>query len=214
MAKRRPSAAQRMAEEDAAEPRESSPTDLAKVTQAADAMVKLDAEIEKWEALIKGATKRRRVLAQETLPALMDDVDVTSFQLKSGGAVAIKPFIRLSIPSKSAIEQQKDPIEKAALIERQKKAFAFLRASKSGDLIKSTLVVEAGRGTTDKIKAVLAVVRQQKLSHRRDRAVPPPSLKKWAKERLEAGKKVDAVAFALFHGREAQITKPKKASSK
>ena len=212
----RMSAAERdaLAEQDADESAKATTkgADLSEITQVAERMVGMDADIEELKARGKALAEERRKLATVTLPEMMKSVGnngLTEFVLDSGHGVKIKPLIDASIPSKSAIEKEKDPIKKAEMKARQKKCFAVLRAAKAGDLIKSNLVVEAGKGTTEKVKAVLKVIKAERLAWKRDQMVAPATLVKWIKERLEAGLKVDRETFKVFDGVEAKISKPK-----
>ena len=204
-----------LAEKDADESAEATTkgADLSEITQVAERMVEMDAKIQELKDEGKALAEERRTLATVTLPEMMKSVGdhgLTEFLLNSGHGVKIKPLVDASIPSKSAIEKEKDPVKKSEMMDRQKKCFQALRNRKAGDLIKSTLVISAGRGTTAQVKAVLKVIKAEKLAWKRDQMVAPATLVKWIKERLEKGLEVDTDTFKIFNGLEAKITKPKK----
>ncbi len=201
-----------VAEKDADESAEAKAADLSEITHVAEQMVNMDAEIEDLKDRGKALAEERRTLATVTLPEMMKSVGengIKTFTLDSGHGVEIKPLVAASIPSKSAINAEKDPLKKSEMEQRQKACFTALRNRKAGDLIKSTLVISAGRGTTAQVKAVLKVIKAEKLAWKRDQAVAPATLVKWIKERLAAGLAVDTETFKIFDGVEAKITKPK-----
>jgi len=180
-------------------------TELGAVADMAQRMVNLEAEIERMEELLKQKKQDLKVLAENDLPDLMQELNIRSFELNDGSKVDVKDVIQASIPSQGAIDRAKEESVRTELLLLQQQCFEWLRANGGGDLIKSAVEVQFGRDEDEAANAFTAALRDQHLNYKRATSVHPQTLNSFMKERLTEGRDVPMELFRVYTGRRANI---------
>lgn len=198
-------------EEDAAASTDSN--QLQKVVNMANAMIAKETTILNLQDQIATLQKEYDELAMEQLPDFMTNIGMKEFSLSNGNKVVIKPIIRGSIPSESAIDKERDPDARATKRDRFERALAYLEKAKAGAMIKNVVQAELGKDSKALAKKVLMTLRKLNVEANLWRGVHPQTLNSWIRERIEAGSPVDMDLFQVFCGKRAEIVQPKAAKA-
>ena len=174
------------------------------VADMAQQMFDLEKEINDLTELLKQKKQNLTKLAEQDLPDLMQELNVKDFTLNNGAKVEVQDIASGSIPSASAIQKAKGD-DKAELEVRQQQCFDWLRDTGNGDLIKSNVEVQFGKGEDQACNEFTKELQDRKLFYRRAQGVHHGRLNSFLKERLSEGKEVPHDLFRVYVGRRAKI---------
>ena len=178
--------------------------ELGAIAHLAERMSLVEDEINLHESLLKQKKQELKVLAEQDLPNLMQELNIKNFTLSNGAKVEVKDVLTASVPSQGAIDRAKDDAKQELQI-LQQQCFKWLRDNKLGDLIKSNVEVQFGRNEDDKCNEFTNELREKKLLYKRAVGVHPQTLNATLKERLSEGKDVPVEMFRVYMGRRANI---------
>ena len=117
-------------------------------------------------------------VSEYDLPDAMAAIGLTEFKLADGYKVTVGQEYYANIPSPDS----EDP----DLRERRRAAFAWLNENNHGDLIKSQIVVDAGRGEQEKAARVMRGLQAAGIPFNQTEAVHWSTLKAFVKEQMTA----------------------------
>jgi len=180
--------------------------ELGAITDMAQQMYDLQTEIIQDEESLKIKKQDLTKLAEQSLPDLMQELNIKDFTLNNGAKVKVDDIISASIPSTSAIAKASGD-DRMEMEIRQQHCFDWLRENNAGDLIKNNVEVQFGR-TEDKECDVFAKeLRDRKLFYKRAIGVHPAQLTAFIKEMLSEGKSIPHDLFKIYTGRRAKINR-------
>tara|TARA_R100000306_G_C4370131_1_gene139563 strand:- start:948 stop:1541 length:594 start_codon:yes stop_codon:yes gene_type:complete len=179
--------------------------DLGAISESVNKARKLENEIVGLEELIAQKKGELRVLAEESLPDLMQQFNIRQLTLADGTKIEVKLFISASIPSQGSIDKAKDDNQREALQLLQSQCFSWLRENGGEDLIKNNVEVRFGRDEDDACNKFTKNLQKSNVLYKRKVEVHPQSLNGFFKERLGEGKEVPMEMFRVFTGRRALI---------
>lgn len=168
---------------------------LSLVSTLASQMRELGAKIERAESELMKLKTDYQEIEVRRLPDAMADIGFTEFTLATGEKLTVGPEYHASIPAAKKTE-----------------AYAWLREHEFGDLIKSLLAVEFGKGEAE----VAEAVRQQLTEAMPERpvvlndSIHSATLKALVKEQFEAGDPLPEELFGVFIINRAKIKQPKR----
>lgn len=125
--------------------------------------------------------------------------------LKNGRKMKLKEFFSASLPSKSAIDGQKDPEKQADLEERKEKGLKWLDDNGMGDVIKNNIVAILPRGDQQIAKEIAEILEQKKVAFVREEGVHAMTLNATLKDAMKQGKNVPFETFAVMTGTVVEI---------
>ena len=175
------------------EPPETKPRDIqmSDLTQLADSLVSIDDEIKQSEIDLSTLKSKRKTIAEEHLPQLMEQAGISTLTLADGKKIAIQDFVDARI---------KDPTV----------AFEWLRETNNESIIKNNITVSLGRGDDELAQQVINTLKQQ---HDIDAdvriGVHNMTLKAFCKDALENPELAESLpreAFGIYEGKRAKIT--------
>jgi len=187
-----------------------SPDEIKAIVDLAREMYKLGLQIEADTLDLQKKAERFNTLQLITLPERMKSAGMKSFSLENGYEVEIKDVISASMPSRTAIEDEKDPLRKVELQKRRAACMAWLKKQKGEALIKNKLTAEFGKGEGDAAKAFEKRIRKDGFQVKLDESVHPQTLGAFIREKIQAGVDVPVGPFGLFVGQKASITQKQK----
>jgi hypothetical protein len=179
--------------------------ELGAIADMAQKMHDLEDEINRLDELLKAKKQDLKMLAEQDLPDLMQELNIKNFTLSNGAKVEVKDVIQASVPSQGAIDRVKDEDEREAMRILQQQCFEWLRVNGLGDLIKSNVEVQFGRNEDEACNNFTEELRERKIYYKRAVGVHPQSLNATLKERLSEGKDVPVDLFRVYMGRRANI---------
>ena len=179
--------------------------ELGAVTDMAQRMFDLEDEISDLEELLKSKKQDLRMLAEQNLPDLMQELNLKDFTLKNGSKVEVKEIISGSVPSQGAIDRAKDEQSKVSLQMLQQQCFDWLRKNGGASMIKSNVEVQFGKDEDKACNDFTKRLREENLYFKRAVGVHPATLNKYLQERLGEGKDVPIEMFRVYTGRKASI---------
>lgn len=163
-------------------------SDLQRVVQLAELLLKLRENATRLEDELKAAKEDVRRVEQEDLPDLMQELGLQTFKLSSGELVDVKQDVDCGISE-----------------ERRARAHAWLTENGFGGLIKTEVVAKFGRDERD-----AAVAAAQQIGGEMIERVHPATLKSFVKEQMEAGRAIPFDLFAIHPFNRVKITAAKK----
>lgn len=183
---------------------------LKSLATLASRYVELTAEIEQVEAQLAQKQVELRLLEEQTLPTAMLAVGMESFALAGGGSVALKEDFFASIPSNTAIKQEKDAAKRTALIERRAAAFAWLRNQGHEAIIKNEFTMLFGKGDEPLTQVLLGAIKAHaqlaKLKNSFEETVHAATLKSFVESERSEGRDVPEDIFGIYTRRRAVVT--------
>ena len=150
---------------------------------------KVDDEIKQTEQFLKDLKAKKRVVDEEDIPALMQELGVESLTV-DGNKVSVEKFVSARIPD-----------------DRRDEAYNFLRSIGEADIIKNDVVVSFGMGQDNMAGAVLDDLRNQGLEPNQKTHIHPMTLRSWVKNRIESQQEIDYDTFGVYVGNRAVIKK-------
>ena len=181
--------------------------ELGAIAEAAKRAQNLREEINELTQQLKGKEQKLKSLTEQEMPDLMHELNVKDFTLTDGSKVGLVDIVSASIPSAGAIDRAKGDA-KEELYERQQQCFDWLRSHGGGELIKSNVEVQFGKGEDSSCTEFKKELRSKKIFYRDSMGVHPQSLKAFMGECLGRGIKVPSDMFKLYTGQKVQIRRP------
>ena len=181
--------------------------ELGAIAEAAQRMQVLEDEIKELDEQRKEKEQTLKKLAEQEMPDLMHELNVKNFTLTDGSKVGLVDIVSASIPSAGAIGRAKGDT-KEELIERQQSCFDWLRGHGGGDIIKSTVEVQFGKGEDKNCSKFKQRLREEKIFYQDSMGVHPGTLKAFIGECLARGLNIPAEMFKLYTGQKVQIRRP------
>ncbi|MCK5604420.1 hypothetical protein KAR91_21195 [Candidatus Pacearchaeota archaeon] len=164
-------------------------TTVNQVSQLAKALVDADADIKAMDDKLKKAKERSRYLREESIPTMMQELDLESLTLSTGQKLTIKSDVHASITEENKV-----------------KAFGWLEDNGHGGLIKSVVKVEFGRGELEAAGHLVTELQANGVDPEFKEHVHPTTLKAFLREEIRQGRKVP---MGLFNARPVLIAKIK-----
>ena len=163
-------------------------SDLQRVVQLAELLLKLRENVERLETQLENAKKDMRRVEQEDLPDLMQELGLETFKLKTGETVEVKPEVDCGITE-----------------ERRVRAHDWLTANGFGGLIKTEVVAKFGRDEREEAVRAANLINGEMVER-----VHPSTLKSFIKEQMAAGNAVPFDLFGVHPYNKVKITAAKK----
>lgn len=165
------------------------PVTLKQLADAAKALVRANANVADIMEKLKAAKEAARLLSEETIPAALQELGVTTISLESGEKIIISQEVYASIP-----KDKKDD------------AFKWLNANGFGGLIKTIVKTSFGKGERDVALELARRLYSDGLDAAFEENVHPSTLKAFLKEQIKTGQ---PVPLHLFGARPIMTTKIK-----
>lgn len=143
------------------------------------------------EAVLAEAKENLRVISEQKLPELMEELGIPYFKTSDGLEIQIKETVHVSMG--------KTPQEKEAALD-------WLEENGHGHLIKRTVEVPFGKGQDAKAEELASELQREGLRASFARKVEPMTLKAFVTERLEAGEEVPLDKFKVHRPKTSRVT--------
>jgi len=148
----------------------------------------LEKEIEDLEAGVSERKDQYRKLVEESIPGMLAELGMKSFQMSDGSTISIKPFYSASIKE-----------------ENRAQAFEWLRNHGYDDIIKNIVSVRFGRKEDHLCEDLLIQLRAQGFPVEQAQKVESQTLKAWVREMVERGTEFPTDLFGAYIGQKAII---------
>lgn len=165
---------------------------LGSVAEIARAIRAAEDRIAHVEEQLKEYKKELLKLTDEDLPAMLQELGLSSFSLDDGSTVEVKPTYGASIK-----------------VDNRPAAFEWLREHGYDDIIKNTVACSFGRGEDDRASAFAAFAEKEGYFAEQKTEVHPQTLRAFVKERVEAGDEFPMELFGAYVGQRAVIKRSK-----
>ena len=148
----------------------------------------LEKRIADLEEELKDAKREHRKIAEDLLPAAMDEHGMSQLKMDDGSEISVSPYYSASISKDRADE-----------------AFQWLTEAGHGSLIKNHVTAAFGRGEDNSAKDLLAELDQRGMATQTKTWVEPMTLKSFVKEQVEKGENLPYDLLGIFVGQRAKI---------
>lgn len=128
------------------------------------------ARIEQYEQSLATARDELRHIEEDEMPALLDELGVSSVTLKSGAMIVCDTSLHASIPASSRPD-----------------AYAWLRSNGNEGIIKNEFTIRFNKGEDNLVGHVKAVVEDLGLAYDQKESVHASTLKSFVKEQMKIG---------------------------
>lgn len=145
------------------------------------------------EEELKDEKKALLKLTDEDMPAMLQEIGISSFSLDDGSTVEVRQTYGASI-----------------LVQNRPQAYEWLRDNGYDDIIKNSVICQFGRGEDDQASAFAAFAQQQGYVPEQKTEIHPQTLRAFVKERVEEGDEFPMELFGAWVGQRAVIKKGKK----
>jgi len=147
-------------------------------------------EIEDIEQLLKDKKKELDRLQYEALPQAMSELGLEKVVLEDGSAISVATEYYAAISKKNADV-----------------AYSWLRDNGFGDLIKSEIKMNFGRGEEDTADHVKELMSEENIPFSEKDSVHWQTLRAFVKEQIEAGEPIPMDTFSIHISNKASIKK-------
>jgi hypothetical protein len=144
------------------------------------------------EEVLKTTKAKLLKLTDEDLPALMEEMGISSLTLDDGSVVKVTRTYGGSI-----------------LVENRPKAYDWLREHGYDDIIKNTVMCQFGRGEDDRAKGFAEFAAENGFAPEQKTEIHSQTLRAFVKERIEKGDAFPMELFGAYIGQRAIIKKGK-----
>ena len=164
---------------------------LAQIAATALDQKEAEAEVEKCQDALAAAQAKLRTISEVTLPALMDQAEMTTCETREGIVVKVHEKIRGSLPKG-----------------RERPAFDWLEEHGHEGLIKREFVIQFGREDEAWARKFEADLRRRKkpVAVARKDTIHPSTLASFVTEQLQNGVAIPLDAFGVHRQRTTKIT--------
>lgn len=166
-------------------------TTIDDVALLARGMVEAQREVEEAEETLKNKMERLRLLREETIPCVMQELGLESLKLNTGQTLLVKDEVYGSVP--------KDD-------EGRDKAFQYLIDHDAASLIKTYVSVEFGKEEWERAMKLKRALIKAKFVPIIEQSVHPQTLKAWIRECLSNAEPID---LSIFNARSVPTAKLK-----
>lgn len=163
--------------------------ELSNLARLAVQLVELDAHIARETEAMKTLVERRKLLAEKTIPDVMEACGQTDIGLPNGAG-----RLRLISKIKASITEANRP-----------KAHAWLRDHGFGSLVKNEIKLAFGKNQDNVAKSLFEELREKGLDPQRKEAVHPQTLMAFVRDMREEGREVPDELLGVVELREASI---------
>ena len=150
--------------------------------------VALEQRIADLEQELKDTKREHRKIAEDLLPAAMDECNLSELKMDDGSEIKVSPYYSASIPK-----------------DRSEEAFSWLTEAGRGSLIKNHVTAAFGRGEDNLAKDLLAELDQRGMQMQTKTWVEPMTLKSFVREQVEKGENLPYDLLGIFVGQRAKI---------
>lgn len=161
---------------------------ISTVSNLCKQQIALEKRIADLELELKDAKREHRKVAEDLLPAALQEYGVTELKMEDGSEITVAPYYSASIAK-----------------DRQDEAFRWLTEAGHGSLIKNHVTAAFGRGEDNSAKDLLAELEQRGLQTQTKTWVEPMTLKSFVKEQVEKGENLPYDLLGIFLGQRAKI---------
>lgn len=165
--------------------------DLIEITQLGKSLAEIDSDILQAEAEVSNLKQKRKHIAEELMPELMNKYGLKLIQLDDGRKIRIDNFVD-------------------ARIKNPEVAFNWLRDTNNDSIIKNQITVTLGRNEDVKAQAILNTLqREHDVNADAKISVHNMTLKSFCRDALENPELAESLpreAFGIYEGQRAKIT--------
>lgn len=162
---------------------------LSKVMDLVRGLLDAETTVNQLEAQLSAAKEKARVLREETIPGVMQELGLLRFTLETGQEITIKQEVYASLPE-----------------DNKEEAFTWLEEHNFGGLIKTLVITEMGKGLLTDARELTVELQKRGLTTDLTRMVHPQTLKAFLREQIAAAK---TIPLDLFGARPVWTTKLK-----
>lgn len=165
--------------------------DLTEITQLGKSLAEIDQDILQAEAEVSNLKQKRKHIAEELMPELMNKYGLKLIQLDDGRKIRVDNFVD-------------------ARIKNPEVAFNWLRDTNNDSIIKNQITVTLGRNEDVKAQAILNTLqREHDVTADAKISVHNMTLKSFCRDALENPELAESLpreAFGIYEGQRAKIT--------
>jgi len=167
-------------------------TGLKSIAEIARAARNQEEVVNNLEDQLKAAKRELLKLTDEDLPAMLQELGLSSFELDDGSKITVRPTYGAHIKA-----------------ENRETAFDWLRQNGFDDIIKNTVSCNFGRGEDREASEFIDYAQGLGYAAEQKTEVHPSTLKAWVKERVETGETFPMELFGAYVGQRANIVRKK-----
>lgn len=130
---------------------------------------------------LRQAEVELRLVQEDLLPTAMAEAGMKAFTLDNGAKITIKDDVAVSVPA-----------------DKKRDAYAWLRESGFGDLIKNTVAIDFGRGEDGNAEALKEYCQEHGMNYSDKEGVHAQTLKAFIKEQMARGVDVPLELFGAY----------------
>jgi len=181
--------------------------DVRQLTLLVERLKSKKADLSEAEEKVSAIKEEISRIECDEIPDMMDSCSVKELTLGTGEKVVVKQIIKAGLPTKGAIEGQKDADKKAMLTHRLNEGLDWLRKNGGEPLIKNKITIEFSKGQDNLAGDFEGKAEELGLPALREQSVNNSSLSKFVGTKLSAGVDMPKETLGIYLGRKAEVKK-------
>ena len=174
--------------EQAAHEQQATDEEISQIAELAQKQRELDREVEAKEKELKDIKERRRKVAEEDLPAALDQAGVSDVTLSDGSRIVVKEDLKVNIPKA-----------------KKEQAAEWLTQNGASALVKEDVHIPFNKGQEEEVNELTRDLDNRGYTYNVEPAVHTGSVKKFLKEYMEEGGELPEDVMNIYPYRETEI---------
>jgi len=174
--------------EEEAEKQQATDAEIEQIADLAQRQKTLDKEIDKMQESLDQVKEQRRKVAEEDLPAALDQAGVSDVTLSDGSRIAVKSDLKVNIPKS-----------------KKEDAAEWLVNQGASALVKEDIHVPFNRGQEEQVNELTRELEENGYTYNVQPEMHTGSVKKFLKEHMEEGGDLPEDVMNVFYYRETEI---------
>jgi len=161
---------------------------MGKIGAVATDIAEIENEIQKLKEELKKKEDYKTKLSEEVLPSLFSEVGLSELKLADGRKIKVSEYYRAAIK-----------------VENRDAAYAWLRNSGFGDLVKNQITCSFGRNEDEKASELVSELTSKGYESAQREWVEPSTLRAFVREQYEAGREIPMDLLGAYIGHKTTI---------
>jgi len=174
--------------EEEAQKQQATDAEVAEIADLAQRQKDLDKEIDKMQKSLDDVKERRRKIAEEDLPAALDQAGVSDVTLSDGSRIAVKSDLKVNIPKS-----------------KKEAAAEWLVAQGASALVKEDVHIPFNKGQERDVEQLTTELEQNGYTYNVQPEMHSGSVKKFLKEHMEEGGELPNDVMNVYPFRETEV---------
>lgn len=166
------------------------PVDMVSVIELSQTLVEIEEQITTAEQHLSALKQKRKVVAEEHLPTMLETMGVEALRLSDGRQIVVNEFVDARIKDEAV-------------------AYDWLRSTNNSSIIKNEVKASLDRGNDQLVASILQTLQEMGVDASCKSTIHHATLKSFCRDALENPELAESLpreAFGIYQGKRAKVT--------